>query len=60
LLGKGIFSRATFGYPQSPEIDKIVAWVETCEGDHTNKIPERIETRALPFFSTNLAFKKVR
>lgn len=28
---------------------------ETYEGDHTNKIPERIETKVLPFFSKSLA-----
>jgi len=31
---------------------------ETYEGNHTNKIPERIETKVLPFFSKNLASKK--
>jgi len=32
---------------------------ETYEGNHTNKIPERTETRVLPFFSKNLASKKL-
>ena len=29
---------------------------ETYEGDHTNRVPQRIETRVLPFFSNNLSF----
>jgi S-formylglutathione hydrolase len=29
---------------------------ETYEGDHTNRVPLRIETRVLPFFSNNLSF----
>ena len=29
---------------------------ETYEGDHTNKVVERIEQKVLPFFSENLAF----
>ncbi len=29
---------------------------ELYEGDHTNRIPERIETKVLPFFSNNLSF----
>jgi S-formylglutathione hydrolase len=31
---------------------------ETYEGDHTNKIPDRIGWKVLPFFSQNLAMKK--
>jgi len=30
---------------------------ETYEGDHTNKVPERFDTKLLPFFSGNLTFK---
>jgi S-formylglutathione hydrolase len=30
---------------------------ETYDGNHNNKVFERIETRVLPFFSTNLEFK---
>ncbi len=30
---------------------------ETYEGDHNGRIAERLETKVLPFFSTNLAFK---
>jgi S-formylglutathione hydrolase len=29
---------------------------ETYEGDHNNRVPERIEQRVLPFFSSNLSF----
>ena len=29
---------------------------ETYEGDHTNKVVERIEQKVLPFFSENLSF----
>jgi len=32
--------------------------LETYEGDHTNRIAERIEKHVLPFFSRNLAFGK--
>jgi S-formylglutathione hydrolase len=37
----------------------IIHTFETYEGDHTNKIPERVESKVLPFFSKNLAMKKV-
>ena len=30
---------------------------ETYEGDHLNKVAERVETKVLPFFSKNLTFK---
>ena len=30
---------------------------ETYEGDHNGKIAERLETKVMPFFSANLAFK---
>ena len=33
---------------------------ETYEGDHNNRVPERIETRVLPFFSSNLSFNAPR
>jgi S-formylglutathione hydrolase FrmB len=29
---------------------------ETYEGDHTNRVPQRIEENVLPFFSSNLSF----
>jgi S-formylglutathione hydrolase len=38
----------------------ITTTFETYEGNHTNKIPERIETKVLPFFSKTLASKKLR
>jgi hypothetical protein len=33
---------------------------ETYEGDHTNRVVERIETKVLPFFSSNLSFTTPR
>jgi S-formylglutathione hydrolase FrmB len=33
---------------------------ETYEGDHGNRVPERIEQHVLPFFSKNLSFKQPR
>jgi esterase/lipase superfamily enzyme len=33
---------------------------ETYQGDHVNKIAERIETKALPFFSKVLSFGAAR
>jgi S-formylglutathione hydrolase len=36
----------------------IIHTFETYEGDHTNRIPERVESKVLPFFSRNLATKK--
>ena len=33
---------------------------EVCDGDHTNRIVERMEKAVLPFFSRNLAFPAVR
>jgi len=35
----------------------IAHMFETYEGDHNGKIAERLETKVLPFFSANLAFK---
>jgi len=35
---------------------KIIHTFETYEGDHTNRVPERIEQKVLPFFSNNLSF----
>jgi hypothetical protein len=29
---------------------------ETYQGDHNNRVPQRIEEKVLPFFSNNLAF----
>jgi S-formylglutathione hydrolase len=33
---------------------------ETYEGDHGNRIPQRLEERVLPFFSKNLSFEQAR
>jgi S-formylglutathione hydrolase len=33
---------------------------ETYEGTHSNKIPERLETKVLPFFSSNLSLAPAR
>jgi hypothetical protein len=33
---------------------------ETYEGDHTNRVPQRIEMNVLPFFSNSLAFTAPR
>ena len=33
---------------------------ETYEGNHTNRVPERIEMKVLPFFSNNLSFTGTR
>lgn len=48
------------------ELDRIltdygVAHVyESYDGDHLNRIAERLQTKTLPFFSTNLAFEKAK
>ena len=33
---------------------------ETYDGDHTNRVPVRIEEKVLPFFSNNLSFSAPR
>ena len=33
---------------------------ETYEGNHTNRVKDRFETRVLPFFSENLKFSAAR
>jgi S-formylglutathione hydrolase len=33
---------------------------ETYEGDHNNRVPQRLEERVLPFFSQNLSFEQPR
>ena len=37
------------------EAYKVEHTWETYEGDHGNRLPERIETRMVPFFSKHLA-----
>jgi esterase/lipase superfamily enzyme len=31
---------------------------EVYDGDHSNRIPERVETKVIPFFSANLEFQE--
>jgi S-formylglutathione hydrolase len=38
----------------------VVHTFETYEGDHTNRVKERFETKVLPFFSNNLTFPPAR
>jgi hypothetical protein len=33
---------------------------ETYEGDHTNRIPQRLEEKVLPFFTQHLSFEPPR
>jgi S-formylglutathione hydrolase len=45
--------------------EKLVAYgvahlYEAYEGNHTNKVGERIEMKMIPFFSTNLSARRVR
>jgi enterochelin esterase-like enzyme len=37
---------------------QIVHTYETYEGNHTNRVAERIETKVMPFFSKNLSFER--
>jgi enterochelin esterase-like enzyme len=39
---------------------KVPHTFETYEGDHNNKVAERMETKVLPFFSTHLSFTAPR
>ena len=38
----------------------VVHTFETYEGDHTNRVKKRFETKVLPFFSNNLTFPLAR
>jgi hypothetical protein len=38
----------------------VVHTFETYEGDHGNRIPQRLEEKVLPFFSTRLSFEQGR
>jgi len=38
---------------------KIAHTFETYDGDHTNRVPQRIEEKVLPFFSSNLSSAKI-
>jgi len=48
------------------ELDKILTdygvahFYESYDGDHLNRIAERLQTKTLPFFSDNLSFEKAR
>ncbi|NVJ87385.1 MAG: esterase [Algoriphagus sp.] len=55
LQDRGI-SEATKKLHELLESYQIPHFYESYEGDHLNRIAERIQTKALPFFSENLAF----
>ena len=38
----------------------IAHFYESYDGDHLNRIAERLQTKTLPFFSQNLLFEKVK
>jgi len=48
------------------ELDKVLTdygiahFYESYEGDHLNRIAERLQTKTLPFFSEHLSFEKAR
>ncbi len=48
------------------ELDKVLTdysvthFYESYDGDHLNRIAERLQTKTLPFFSENLSFEKAR
>jgi len=48
------------------ELDKVLTdygiahFYESYDGDHLNRIAERLQTKTLPFFSQNLAFEKAK
>ena len=48
------------------ELDKVLTdygiahMYESYDGDHLNRIAERLQTKTLPFFSQNLAFEKAK
>ena len=48
------------------ELDKVLTdygiahFYESYEGDHLNRIAERLQTKTLPFFSQHLAFEKAK
>jgi S-formylglutathione hydrolase FrmB len=65
-IGMDVGLQDQFGFAgQNKQLNQIMAdsgimtTFETYEGNHTNKVPERIETKVLPFFSKNLALKKL-
>ncbi|RZS95249.1 alpha/beta hydrolase-fold protein [Cecembia calidifontis] len=56
LQDRGI-SEATKSLHELLESYQIPHFYESYEGDHLNRIAERIQTKALPFFSENLVFQ---
>jgi enterochelin esterase-like enzyme/predicted alpha/beta-hydrolase family hydrolase len=56
LYDRGI-SEATKTLHELLESYQIPHFYESYEGDHLNRIAERIQTKALPFFSKNLVFQ---
>jgi S-formylglutathione hydrolase len=48
------------------ELDRVLTdygiehFYESYDGDHLNRIAERIETKTMPFFSTNLSFERAK
>jgi len=56
LQDRGI-SEATTSLHEILESYQIPHFYESYEGDHLNRIAERIQTKALPFFSKNLVFQ---
>ena len=56
LQDRGI-SEATKSLHEVLDSYQIKHFYESYEGDHLNRIAERIQTKALPFFSENLAFQ---
>ncbi len=42
---------------ERPESDSVPHQFESYEGDHLNRIADRIQTRTLPFFSEHLVFE---
>lgn len=56
LQDRGI-SEATKNLHEVLDSYQITHFYESYEGDHLNRIAERIQTKALPFFSENLVFQ---
>ena len=45
------------GHGGTPEAIRRPAHLETYEGDHRNKVMQRLEEKVIPFFAQHLAFK---
>jgi enterochelin esterase-like enzyme len=59
LQDRGI-SEATKTLHEVLDSYQITHFYESYEGDHLNRIAERIQTKALPFFSENLVFQSAK